>query len=83
MSERREAFDRLRKAVDEHVNTHGEDDELAAIAQAADAHADENGDDHEGLSGRIRSAIERFETDHLELTDTLNKVAYYLSGEGI
>ncbi|MCP3855021.1 MAG: hypothetical protein GY745_11555 [Actinomycetia bacterium] len=83
MSERREAFDRLRKAVDEHVDTHGQDDELAALAQAADAHADENGDDHEGLLGRIWSAIERFETDHLELTDTLNKVAYYLSGEGI
>ncbi len=83
MSERREAFDRLRKVVDDHVDTHGGDDELAAIAADADAHVDGNGDGHEGLLDRIRSAVERFETDHLELTDTLNKVAYYLSGEGI
>lgn len=83
MSERREAFDRLRQAVDDHVDTHGGDDELAAIAEAAQAHADENGEDHESLLDRIRSAAARFETEHLELTDTLNKVAYYLSGEGI
>ena len=83
MSERREAFERLRKVVDDHVESHGPDDDLAAIAAQAEAHAETNGDDHEGLLSRIRSAVEQFETDHLELTDTLNKVAYYLSGEGI
>lgn len=81
--ERKQAFDELGEAIDRHHGEHGTDDDLAAIAAAAADHTDSNADDHESLLERIRHAIERFETDHLELTDTLNKVAYYLSGEGL
>jgi len=83
MSDKPEPFDELDAAIDRHHDVHGTDDDLAALAEEATAFVESDDADHEGLLSRVRHAIERFETDHLELTDTLNKVAYYLSGEGL
>ena len=58
---------------------------LQAEVTTSDDDADEEGHD-DGLRSsleHLRKTLERFETDHPELTRAVNDVSYYLSGMGI
>jgi hypothetical protein len=83
MSEKHEPFNRLREAIDRHHETHGTDDDLVAIRSEVVKQTDEGESPDEGLVDRFSHAAKKFETDHFELTQSLNEVAYFLSGEGL
>lgn len=52
----------------------------AAEAQLAEPESDER---RRNLSGRLRESVEKFELEHLSLSQAIGDVSYYLSGLGI
>ncbi len=73
------AVDRLISVIDR------DDTELADLRDAAESQLAEpdSTDRQVVLGGRLREALDRFETDHPSLTRAINDVGYYLSGTGI
>ena len=72
-----QAVDQLVEALD-HPTV--EQEHVAEIRQEA---LGLKGGDTPEQRNRLLVAIERFETDHPNLTKVMNDVAYYLSGSGI
>lgn len=83
MSDKHDLLTRLQETIDRYHQSHGADDDLLAIRAEVVKRAGEDEHADDGFIDRIGAAIEKFETDHLELTESLNQVAYFLSGEGL
>lgn len=71
----------LRAAIDNSDSIVGEEQVrlMALVARVESRVADE----HDGLVEQLEDAVSRFETDHVALVGTLNRVANVLSAGGI
>ncbi|MEZ5246278.1 MAG: DUF4404 family protein [Acidimicrobiales bacterium] len=79
-----ELLDELRSAI-AAADGLGDDDRshLAELVRRIEVEADENEDDDPNLIESLEESLSRFETEHLGLVQTFNRIANALSAGGL
>ena len=79
-----ELLDELRSAIADADGLAGEDrSHLDQLVRRIEIEADEEEDDDPNILDHIEDAVGRFETEHVGLVQTINRIANALSAGGI
>ena len=79
-----ELLDELRSAIAATTSLGDEDrSHLDELVRRIEVEADENEDDDPNIVEHLEESLSRFETEHLGLVDTINRIANALSAGGI